>query len=630
MRKLCYWVIAFVICCSVMDMPAYAVAESTELSLSASKDAIVKGAETEVLVSANAQEDVYGIEFILEYDSSAMMLHESTGVDYSLFESEAANPATGILHLSAIAKHSEDTAAGETIIAKLRFRALTSGIHTEIKLTAVKGVSRERTTREQDGQAYPDLKEVKLHAASPLTIRLLPSGGPVAPVDPSTYPSQLDIRGEADARKAAALLTDRLGRPDIQLDIEGWSALVRDTSIRLLTIHPVLIEAGHMQAVFNNASITPALDAYGLLQQAAKAAGAAASYPYALTLAADERDRSELRIALSIKNHVVALGLGLEMKNKHFAVMLEPEQLLFDSSGYASLSVDPLIRSSERHGITRVEPIGSYRFQFGLHHEAPAAKVRWLIPPSMDSGLAGVYRWHAPSGEWVYVRESGRNAAERTVTTHLEDGEYGFLLYAKEFIDLGFTYDEAAQSIRMLAAKGVVNGISDDSYGVGRPVTRAEWTAMLVRAWGLDISTEEQAGSALFTDVEDSRWYAPYIAAAGLQGWITGYEDGSYRPDERISRAELAVILDKMSSDKGAGAHPTVQSYIDDADIPQWAKAAVYRLRTSALMQGDEHNRFLANDGIGRDDAAVVLMRIIRAWGFGYSIEQVHEADEEE
>ncbi|WP_182914358.1 S-layer homology domain-containing protein [Paenibacillus sp. 1011MAR3C5] len=611
MRKLSYWLIAFVICCSVMDMPAYAVAESTEISLSASKDAIGKGTETEVLVTAKPQENAYGIEFILEYDASALMLRESTGVDYSLFESEAANPASGSLHVSAIAKQS----AGGTI-AKLRFRALKAGVRTEIKLTAVKGVSRERTTREQNGQVYPDLKEIKVHAGSPLTIRLLPSSESSVPADQTTYPSPSDIRKEPDALKAVALLTDRLRQSDIQSDIEGWSALVRDISIRLLTVHPVRTEVGSvMQVVLNDASLMPVLEAYHLLQQTAKAAGAVLSYPYALTVEADERDRTELRIASLIHDRAASLGLAIEMKNRHFVIMLEPDRLRFNSSGYASVSVVPVIRPVEHHGITRVEPVGSYRFQFGQLEDASSVKVRWLIPARMNEVLAGVYRWDAESGDWAYRRESERDHAGRTITTFLENGEYGFLLYEKEFADLGSTYDEAAQAIRALGARGVVSGKGGDSYGVEQLVTRAEWTAMLVRALGLD--AHEKAGQrsdTAFKDVENGRWYAPFIAAASSQGWITGYEDGTYRPDERISRAELAVMLDRMWPGHGVESHSAIQSYTDDEHIPQWAVSAVYRMRASGFMKGDEYYRFHPNDEVGRDDAAVVLMRMIVAW----------------
>lgn len=210
MRKLSYWLIAFVICCTIMDMPAYAAADSSEISLASSKTPIRKGDITEVVVRAKPHEKLYGIEFRVGYDPGALSLVEMEGIDYILFDSEAASPASGELHLSAIAKAWAGSADGT--IAKLRFRAVASSIHTEIKLTAVKGVSRERTTRELDGQIYPDLKEIIVHAATPLKIRVLPSAATAAPADSANL-SQSDIRQEPNALKAAALLTDRLGQP---------------------------------------------------------------------------------------------------------------------------------------------------------------------------------------------------------------------------------------------------------------------------------------------------------------------------------------------------------------------------------------------------------------------------------
>jgi len=614
MRKLSYWLIAFVICCTVMDIPAYAVADSTELLLAASKNAIRKGDVTEVVVMAKPYEELYGVELKVGYDPDALLLLESTGIEYALFDSEAASPASGTLHLSAIAKPSAGSAAGT--IAKLRFRALASGIHTEIKLTAVKGVSRERTTRERDGHIYPDLKEIMVHAATPLTIRLLPGAAPDTPADSANL-SQLDIRQEPNALKAAALLSNRLGQPDIESDMEGWSALVRDTAIRLLSFHAERSEDGKAEIVWNEASLSPVLNAYHLLQQAAKAAGVEDSYPYAVIAGVDELDRTELLLSVELKELIKNLGLSLVMKNKYFTVKLEPESLRYDSSGIARLAVEPVARSAERIGVTRMEPIGSYRFQLGMldHASGSTATVRWNIPERSEGDLIGVYRWNAVSGEWVYVREKERNITERSITTHLGDGEYGFLIYKKEFADLGSTYAEAAHAIRVLAARAVVSGTGGEFYGVERPVTRAEWAAMLMRASGLDMDAAPEATSAnSFTDLDTDQWYAAYIAMASSQGWIKGYADGTYRPAERITRAELAVMLDRLWPDDGTGTADSLPGYRDDEDIPGWAESAIYRMRAQGMMQGDADNRFQPYEEVGRDDAAVILLRMIEAW----------------
>jgi hypothetical protein len=71
-------------------------------------------------------------------------------------------------------------------------------------------------------------------------------------------------------------------------------------------------------------------------------------------------------------------------------------------------------------------------------------------------------------------------------------------------------------------------------------MTRAEFLKLLLRAAKVD--TTQVSPSTIYTDVDTSMWYAPLVAYATTYGIVNG-QDGMFRPDDTISRAEVAKIL---------------------------------------------------------------------------------------
>ena len=109
---------------------------------------------------------------------------------------------------------------------------------------------------------------------------------------------------------------------------------------------------------------------------------------------------------------------------------------------------------------------------------------------------------------------------------------------APEFLDMAGHWAEEA--VRQAVAKGMVAGYPDGTFRPDHPITRAEFTVMLVRALRL-----EGTGAPLtFTDRDQiGSWAAEAIGLAVEAGIVRGYEDGSFRPDEPITRAEMAVMI---------------------------------------------------------------------------------------
>lgn len=98
----------------------------------------------------------------------------------------------------------------------------------------------------------------------------------------------------------------------------------------------------------------------------------------------------------------------------------------------------------------------------------------------------------------------------------------------------------AANYIGYMQQFGIVTGYEDGSFRPDAPVTRAEFAAIASRFEKLT------QGSKIFTDVPDTHWAVRYINFAATRGWVTGYEDGSFKPEHSITRAEVAAVTCRL------------------------------------------------------------------------------------
>ncbi|MGU3471658.1 choice-of-anchor I family protein [Paenibacillus sp. D51F] len=167
----------------------------------------------------------------------------------------------------------------------------------------------------------------------------------------------------------------------------------------------------------------------------------------------------------------------------------------------------------------------------------------------------------------------------------------------------------AADSIREASAQGLLTGYGDGSFRPNAPVTRLELTAMLLRAMGVK-EPGETAASRFSDGASIPAWGRAFAAEAAERGLVSGYEDGSFRPDQRVTRAELAVLLSRAA---GLEAAKNASSGFSDAAlIPAWARTAAASAQAAGLLQGREGGRFAPAAQTTRAEAAVVLLRLLQ------------------
>ena len=145
--------------------------------------------------------------------------------------------------------------------------------------------------------------------------------------------------------------------------------------------------------------------------------------------------------------------------------------------------------------------------------------------------------------ESVRPDASMTRAEAATVFYRLYDGEYPAFTRRMSngtFEDVKTDY-WFYKEVETLYNIGIVDGTDEHKFSPDAPVTRAEFAVMAARFADLDYQ-----GGNIFDDVPNGHWAYSYINAAANAGWVEGYPDGSFRPDEPISRAEVVRLVNGM------------------------------------------------------------------------------------
>ncbi|KJS14530.1 MAG: hypothetical protein VR69_17590 [Peptococcaceae bacterium BRH_c4b] len=166
----------------------------------------------------------------------------------------------------------------------------------------------------------------------------------------------------------------------------------------------------------------------------------------------------------------------------------------------------------------------------------------------------------------------------------------------KIFKDVSLT-DANAPYIKFLFEKGLMTGYPDGSFGPGRPLTRAEAVIVLAKGAGIKPVT---SAVATFRDTGPGHWAYGYIEAAVKAGILSGYPDGTFRPDAQLSRAETMALLIKWSKQDT----PDVSLTIKDVAITNWAYKAVCTAVDANFIALPADGNFNPDQAITRRDFA--------------------------
>gem|GEM_PF-3150436 len=162
----------------------------------------------------------------------------------------------------------------------------------------------------------------------------------------------------------------------------------------------------------------------------------------------------------------------------------------------------------------------------------------------------------------------------------------------------------AEASIQKWVDAGVINGYADGTFRPDNGITRAEFIKIVNGLFGFSVE-----GSATFTDVAGGAWYAGEVKKAVYEEFVSGYEDGSFRPDNGITRQEAAKIIDTILDMEGTD-DTALNSFGDKAMIPDWSKNSLMYMVQKGYLSGYPDSTLRPAYGITRAETVALLDRV--------------------
>jgi hypothetical protein len=162
----------------------------------------------------------------------------------------------------------------------------------------------------------------------------------------------------------------------------------------------------------------------------------------------------------------------------------------------------------------------------------------------------------------------------------------------------------AQPQVEKWMAKGLLSGYPDGTVRPNNPVTRAEFVVFINRA---AVSKNPNA-TCDFTDVPQGQWFYADVASAVAAGYVTGYADKTYKPSQMITRQEAAVILARVLKLQ-PGDVSLVAQFTDAPTIAEWAKPSVASIVAKGVIKGYADGTFAPLRSITRAESVVMMDR---------------------
>ena len=222
----------------------------------------------------------------------------------------------------------------------------------------------------------------------------------------------------------------------------------------------------------------------------------------------------------------------------------------------------------------------------GGHHRKPTV----TIPDKVPTGLNG-------NDHYAYiVGYPDKTVRPQNGITRAEVATIFFRLLTDETRNANSTksnsYSDVAagawynHAVSTLSAMGIVKGDSNGKFNPNAPITRAEFAAIAAR-----FDDKANSTTADFSDIV-SHWAKNEISAASNNGWINGYPDGTFRPDNKITRAEAMTLVNRVLKrlpETAEDLHDDMIKWSDNSDASQWFYLAVQEATNSHYYKAKEN-----------------------------------------
>ncbi len=218
-----------------------------------------------------------------------------------------------------------------------------------------------------------------------------------------------------------------------------------------------------------------------------------------------------------------------------------------------------------------------------------------------DKELLSVYVQNEESGDWEIVRSRVEGLTITFETEHFS--KYVVMKYEDQFEDCKEHW--AGNIVQEAAAKGLVSGRSTEVFAPDASITRAEFVTMLINELGLE---EEKISS--FDDVSLNSWYSNVIANAQNIS-ILDVNVGDFRPEEDITREEIAIMVAKLIEYKlGEEIAISQDKFIDQNELSDDGAIAIGKCREMNIINGYPDGSYKPQETATRAEAVTILLSI--------------------
>lgn len=249
----------------------------------------------------------------------------------------------------------------------------------------------------------------------------------------------------------------------------------------------------------------------------------------------------------------------------------------------------------------------------GYSYEAKGSYVQAVIKPD---GTKVAEFSKGPNSGWVF-RVNGEFPDVAMQDCRLSDGDVIEVFFTADYMDepgmfLPFTdvtNHWAYSAIKRVYTRGWMVGMDEKTFAPDQQLSRAMLAVILYAMAGEPAVT----GESPFTDVPAGCWYTDAIVWAAQNGIVCGFGDGTFRPNEAVTRAQAAVMLYGYAAFTGADvtARADLSAYSDAGQIPAWALDAMQWANARRLIVGRDSSHLAPNGGATRAEMAAILSAYI-------------------
>lgn len=180
--------------------------------------------------------------------------------------------------------------------------------------------------------------------------------------------------------------------------------------------------------------------------------------------------------------------------------------------------------------------------------------------------------------------------------------------YATSYSDLT-DGNWAKPAIEEMASKGYIGGYEDGTFRPSKEITRAELLTIINK---MNDFTEE--ADITFTDVSSTNWAYREIKKAVAAGYVAGFSDNTFKPNENVTREQIAVMLNNLYKLEEKDENINIA---DIENIASWAKTAVKNVVSNGIMNGYSDGTFGGKRRITRAEGVVALNNLSKTEIFG-------------